>query len=348
MGLLKWILKADWDSAYVNALPNSAFLFVDDDGKRHLPYKDAEGKVDEAHLDNALSRLGQSATGANWPGFDREKVKAKAEKIKASLSKADSDGGNMAGEANAVLEAVFAACEEYGVKCDGGFTLYPVADQDGDADGDGQTLYCCCVGGYDFYALCSGGKAEVVAYYCYAEMYMSCREDVGEELMKQDEAADSREGRDAAILRAAKPKKRPGYGTYKVLKSDSEQQYTLGVAYPHDEVDAHGEYTDETHLELAAWNFMRGVIAKGEHGVGTDHADGTDGAATVVESYIYRGPEWKGEDGETIAKAGDWLVGALWSDDAWERVKKDADEPGALTGWSIQGLAFRVEEDDAE
>jgi hypothetical protein len=48
-----------WPTAYVNSLPDSSFAWVDKDGNRHLPYKDAEGKVDAAHTRSALSRLNQ-------------------------------------------------------------------------------------------------------------------------------------------------------------------------------------------------------------------------------------------------------------------------------------------------
>jgi FtsZ-interacting cell division protein YlmF len=64
-------------SAQRNDLPDSAFLYVEPDGKkdalgkteprslRHLPYKNSEGKVDHAHLVNAKSRLSQSGTGTS-------------------------------------------------------------------------------------------------------------------------------------------------------------------------------------------------------------------------------------------------------------------------------------------
>jgi len=61
---------AVWSTAYVNNLPNSAFLYVepgkdDGDGKRvprslrHLPYKDSNGKIDLPHLRNAIARIPQ-------------------------------------------------------------------------------------------------------------------------------------------------------------------------------------------------------------------------------------------------------------------------------------------------
>lgn len=63
--------EAVWTTAFVNDLPDSSFALVepggekDEEGKtkprslRHLPYKDAGGKVDVAHLRNALARLPQ-------------------------------------------------------------------------------------------------------------------------------------------------------------------------------------------------------------------------------------------------------------------------------------------------
>jgi phage I-like protein len=59
-----------WSTAYVNNLPDSSFFWVeagskDSEGKtvprskRHLPYKDANGRVDLAHVRNALARVNQ-------------------------------------------------------------------------------------------------------------------------------------------------------------------------------------------------------------------------------------------------------------------------------------------------
>lgn len=88
--------KAKWSTAYVNSLDDSAFLYIepggekDDEGKtkprslRHLPYKNSDGNIDLPHLRNAISRLGQAATGKNWKGFTAAKRKSlqnKAQKI---------------------------------------------------------------------------------------------------------------------------------------------------------------------------------------------------------------------------------------------------------------------------
>jgi len=63
--------NAAWSTAYINDLPDSAFLYIESGGKkdeegkttprslRHLPYKDSSGKVDLPHLRNALARIPQ-------------------------------------------------------------------------------------------------------------------------------------------------------------------------------------------------------------------------------------------------------------------------------------------------
>lgn len=70
--------KATWSGSYVGGLPDASFLYIepggekDEDGRttprslRHFPYKDAGGGVDLPHLRNAISRLGQPATGRGW------------------------------------------------------------------------------------------------------------------------------------------------------------------------------------------------------------------------------------------------------------------------------------------
>lgn len=67
--------SAKWTRAYINDLPDSAFLYVEPGGKkdeegktvprelRHLPYKNADGEIDLPHLRNAIARLEQANTG---------------------------------------------------------------------------------------------------------------------------------------------------------------------------------------------------------------------------------------------------------------------------------------------
>jgi phage head maturation protease len=66
---------AEWDTAYINDLPDSAFACIDaggdkEDGKtvpralRHYPHHNAAGEVDRPHLANALARVAQAGTAA--------------------------------------------------------------------------------------------------------------------------------------------------------------------------------------------------------------------------------------------------------------------------------------------
>src|SRR5262245_54417668 len=82
--------KRAWNTAYINTLPDSSFAFIEDGGSkdsegkttprslRHLPYKDASGKVDLPHLRNALARLPQSSLSAEAKGKAQRKLEAAA------------------------------------------------------------------------------------------------------------------------------------------------------------------------------------------------------------------------------------------------------------------------------
>lgn len=85
----KKVSKAVWSTAYVNNLPDSAFAYVepgekDSEGKttprskRHLPYKNKEGKVDPAHVRNALARLPQTNISADAKAKAKRKLVAAA------------------------------------------------------------------------------------------------------------------------------------------------------------------------------------------------------------------------------------------------------------------------------
>lgn len=125
-----------------------------------------------------------------------------------------------------------------------------------------------------------------------------------------------------------------------VAKETEPQRYVLGVAYqagPDPRItkgaDGGRDYFTPEELEKAAHRFL----SSGPR-VGLFHLDGTDqdgGAAQVVESYIYRGPDWDLGDG-IVVKAGDWLVGAILDERAW-----DLHKAGKLNGWSPQGVARR-------
>jgi hypothetical protein len=64
--------KAEWTTAYINDLPDSAFAYIEPGGekdeegkttprsKRHFPHHNADGEIDLPHVRNALARIPQS------------------------------------------------------------------------------------------------------------------------------------------------------------------------------------------------------------------------------------------------------------------------------------------------
>ena len=129
----------------------------------------------------------------------------------------------------------------------------------------------------------------------------------------------------------------PGPG----VKSSTEQRYVLGVAYQPGKddrittgADGGRDYFTEAELEKAAWSLL-----DGEPTVGLQHADGTEGAARIVESYILR-TDWNVTDTDgtsVVVKAGSWLVGAILTPESWDMYKA-----GRITGWSPQGTGRRI------
>jgi hypothetical protein len=85
--------KAEWTTKYVNDLPDSSFLYIEPGGqkdsggrttprdKRHFPVREASGKVDAAHAQNAIARIPQSKA----PGLDAAKKKALQEEARKLL-----------------------------------------------------------------------------------------------------------------------------------------------------------------------------------------------------------------------------------------------------------------------
>lgn len=125
-----------------------------------------------------------------------------------------------------------------------------------------------------------------------------------------------------------------------VIKSDDTRQYTLMVAYPADSADVakardgFQDFASPAEVEKACWGYM-----EKSRQIGAFHMDGTEGMGTLVENYIYRGPDWgiEAADGTTqVIKSGDWLWGVKWSDDGWNLIKS-----GEATGASPQGGAKR-------
>ena len=121
-----------------------------------------------------------------------------------------------------------------------------------------------------------------------------------------------------------------------LVKASDERRYTLVCAYPADRADVavaadgHRDFASKAAIEDAAWDYLR----KGG-GIGLDHAEGTDDAGERVESYLWPGDDWTTPSGYVV-KNGDWMLGIVWSPEAWEMVKS-----GRIGGVSMQGSAKR-------
>lgn len=131
-----------------------------------------------------------------------------------------------------------------------------------------------------------------------------------------------------------------------LAKADPELRYTLNVIYPADKADiakaqdGHRDFASKDVVRKAAWDYMRAY-----RNVGTCHtpeqASGAgvellqQGAAELVESYIYQGPDWEPVEGFAV-KSGDWLGGFVWTPEAWAAIKD-----GRLGGVSVEGKAKR-------
>ena len=93
MGKGEGMEKAKWSTAYINDLPDSSFAYIESGGKkdkdgkttprskRHLPYKDKSGKVDPAHVRNALARLNQTHIPASAKASAKKKLIAAARSV---------------------------------------------------------------------------------------------------------------------------------------------------------------------------------------------------------------------------------------------------------------------------
>jgi hypothetical protein len=146
---------------------------------------------------------------------------------------------------------------------------------------------------------------------------------------------------EGAAVKDARPKPWNGQGVAaRVIKSQPERRFTLHVAYPANKPDAgvaadgFRDFAGAQAVEDAAWSYMLK-----SRSVGLWHQQGTDGSGNVVESYVYRGPDWTltAADGTTqVIKAGDWLLGIQWTPESWDLVKS-----GRIQGVSMQGSAVR-------
>jgi hypothetical protein len=130
------------------------------------------------------------------------------------------------------------------------------------------------------------------------------------------------------------------YAAVNIIKTVPSRHYTLGPAYPAmvapgKGADGFNDFISEDALEKAAWSWM-----SKHRTIGLFHQDGLEGHADVVESYIYRGPDWHVtspvDKQEYVIRPGTWMLGVTWDDTGWDLVER-----GLVNGWSPEGAAQR-------
>ena len=111
------------------------------------------------------------------------------------------------------------------------------------------------------------------------------------------------------------------YAAVRLVKSNSERRFTLGVAYPALKADAgraadgFRDFVSPEVLEKTAHEWLHKSAD-----VNLFHSDNPahQGHFTPAESYIYRGPDWPVDspvDGKSYwVKAGDWMLGGYWDE----------------------------------
>jgi HK97 family phage prohead protease len=136
---------AEWDTSYVNDLPDSAFLTIlpgghkDADGKtaprslRYFPVRNAAGDVDLPHVRNALARIPQASSltpAQREAAMSKAKALAKATTVSGNQGEYSGSAGSGRSRAPAPLLAPPAALELRSF-------VFPVEYR---SDGNGRTL----------------------------------------------------------------------------------------------------------------------------------------------------------------------------------------------------------------
>jgi hypothetical protein len=140
--------EAVWTTSYVNDLPDDSFAFISPGGKkdetgktvprslRHFPYKDASGKIDPAHVRNALARLSQAAISPQGKAAARKELVAAANKvgIQTSMDKALAEFARAWEEFKIATELQKAVLESMEINAEDDSVVNPSSKNDQDSD----------------------------------------------------------------------------------------------------------------------------------------------------------------------------------------------------------------------
>jgi DNA adenine methylase len=114
-----------------------------------------------------------------------------------------------------------------------------------------------------------------------------------------------------------------------IIKTDSEEQFVLGIVLEPDFVDAQGDVVSREEIRQAAHDFLAEVRTRG-----LQHSEDLGERVKIVESYVAPA-DFQLDD--FVVKAGTWLMGwTILDKEIWQGVKT-----GQYTGFSIGGSARR-------
>lgn len=353
------VKKEKWSKAYMDELPDSAFLHVEGGGKkvdgkttpkslRHFPVKDKDGNVDAAHVKNALSRIPQS----KLPQDVKDKAKAKATRMLNNINKAYDAHVRLEKAKLVIKPKNKAGTITDGIKQTGEGSMSILAASRIDSvktpsktKKENNTEYTSdtTVEPNNFpitpgRAVDETPPAKSFCAYCGAKNPSPQPDDDAATGVILDNTRFAGDDTD----RAAEPMFDDGkVQNVEVGKSMSvrltktaggeEERFVLGVVLEPEVEDTQKDIYSADEIRKSAHNYM----LKHQH-IGLQHNGVIDDRIKILESYLAPVDFILGE--QKITK-GTWLLGARVLDDQlWESVKK-----GELTGWSIGGDAIRTE-----
>jgi hypothetical protein len=368
----KQVIKAVWTTAFMNDLPDSAFLYIapggekDDEGKtkprdlRYFPFRDSTGKVDLPHLRNALARIPQ----AHIPQEEKDKATKRARKIldqqKERMSKADiafviseldpiekARKEPLVGSLGVIFKDKY--LKPLGHQRDKESIVIP---SDLDTIYDSKPRVLVALGKQAAESL--HGLADFTLPHPQALKYGDSGE-VGRKIKQVKKfLLDSIEKEQYFCDRCSWLGFEPGFETpgnsVKINKAEKAKQIVYGVVldpYGKDgaQADAHNDWPPPAMIEKAAHEYM-----KGSRVIGMQH--GAKAEAQVVESWIEMYPTQ--EDyrkalndephavsrrpfGDDVIHSGSWVIGVQLGHDEWK-----AYERGDINAFSPGGIGLRT------
>jgi HK97 family phage prohead protease len=170
---------ADWDTRYVNDLPDTAFLLIepgghkDREGKtiprslRHFPVHNAGGSIDAPHLRNALARIPQAST---LSAAQRETAMSKAKRLAREHPSIGGARGEYAGTAGSGRSRTNEDEEPLGPRIE--TRAFEISDMEVRSEGDGRTLIGRAVP-YNRVAALGNGRRERFAFGAFSRQVRS-------------------------------------------------------------------------------------------------------------------------------------------------------------------------------